>query len=71
MRVLTTSDILELTDKLVLASTADVVHSGGLSVKEWKGWLKKGIVKPVAGGRGKGQHARFSTVQAVAIVMAV
>jgi len=67
MRELTTGDVLEITDNIVIASSVDVIHRGGLSPKEFKTWLRKGVVKPIAGGKGQGRHHRFTFVQAVAI----
>jgi hypothetical protein len=67
--LLTTGDLLEIT-KSVLGETCGVIHKAGLTPKEFRAWCEHGVVVPAAGGTGRGNHRRFTFVQAVAVAYA-
>ena len=54
-----------------LLSSGDVCEIAGIPSATFDEWCRKGIVKPKAGGKGLGNHRRFTLMQTVAIALAV
>ena len=53
-----------------LFSTGDILEITGLTRSTFDDWIARGIINPVSGGNGTGNHRRFTTTQAVALKLA-
>lgn len=51
-------------------TTGGIVSITGILGREFKYWLEQGIIAPVEGGKGQGNHCKFSVMQAVGIGVA-
>ncbi|MBN2293725.1 MAG: hypothetical protein JXM70_14960 [Pirellulales bacterium] len=54
-----------------LLSSGDVCEIVGMKHSTFDEWCSKGVVVPVEGGQGHGDHLRFFMMQAVGIVLAL
>jgi hypothetical protein len=56
--------------ELSVGDVVEIIGPSGITPKMFRTWCENGIVVPLEGGTGRGNHARFSVMQALGIAVA-